>query len=85
MNEIRYKLKLSKLDKAGRAPVFLYFAYDGQELWYFTKEKCKPDQRDTDKQKFRRSMPGYQEANEGLGRLTDRLRKIYRDAVRGYR
>ncbi len=80
MNEIYFKLKPSKADKAGLAPVFLEFNYNSQTLVYATGEKCRLADWDADKQKFRRSMPGYQEANELLEVLRDKLRRAYRDA-----
>jgi integrase/recombinase XerD len=81
MNEIYYKQKASKLDKSGRAPIFLEFNHDAQTLVYATGEKCKLSEWDADKQKFRRSMAGYQQANEGLSVLADRLRLAYRQLV----
>ena len=80
MNEIRYYLKSSKIDKSGRVPVYLIFQHNAQQFEYYTREKCKSEQWDADKMKFRRSMPGYQEANELLELLTEKLRKVYRDA-----
>ena len=47
---------------------------------FATGEKCQVSEWDADKQKFRRSMPGYQQANEHLQNLTDKLRTDYRDA-----
>lgn len=80
MNDIRYKLKLSKKDQSGKCPVFLEFNYNAGTLIVATGEKCQEDQWDAEKQKFRRSMPGYQEANESLELLRDKLRTAYRDA-----
>lgn len=80
MNEIRFRLQNSKVDKSGRVPVYLIFQYSSTQFEYYTKEKCKPTDWDIEKMKFRRSMPGYQEANEQLELLTDKLRKAYRDA-----
>lgn len=71
---------MSKIDKSGRVPVYLIFQHSGTQFEYYTKEKCKPSDWDIDKMKFRRSMLGYQEANEQLELLTDKLRKAYRDA-----
>lgn len=80
MNDIRYYLKNAKIDKSGRIPVYLIFQHSGKQFEYYTKEKCKPEQWDAEKMKFRRSMAGYQEANELLESLTDKLRKAYREA-----
>jgi integrase/recombinase XerD len=80
MNEIRFRLQSSKTDKSGRVPVYLIFQHSSTQFDYYTKEKCKPTEWDADKMRFRRSMPGYQEANEHLELLIDKLRKAYRDA-----
>ena len=60
--------------------MYLIFQHSGTQFDYYTKEKCKPTDWDADKMKFRRSMPGFQEANEHLELLIDKLRKAYRDA-----
>ena len=78
MNDIRYKLKLSKRDQSGKCPVFLEFNYNAGTLIMATGEKCEEEHWDAEKQKFRRSMPGYQEANEYLQLLRERLTKTYR-------
>jgi site-specific recombinase XerD len=80
MNEIRYYLKSAKIDKAGKIPVYLIFQHSGTQFEFYTKEKCLPAQWDTDKMRFRRSMPGYQQANEFLELLVDKLRNAYRNA-----
>lgn len=81
MNQVRYFQKTVLTDKQGKIPVYLIFHYSGTQLEYYTKEKCAPSDWDADKMKFRRSLPGYQEANERLQVLTDRLRKAYRDTI----
>ena len=78
MNEISYKQKVNKLDKQGKAPIFLEFNHDGSTLVYATGEKCAVDEWNADTQKFRRSMPGYQQANESLQLLRERLTVSYR-------
>ncbi|RYC70011.1 site-specific integrase [Spirosoma sordidisoli] len=80
MNEIYFKQKISKQDRSGFAPIFLEFNHNGGTLVLSTGEKCKPSDWNQETQKFRRSMPGYQQANESLERLRDKLRTAYRDA-----
>ncbi|MGF7215992.1 hypothetical protein GGR92_002157 [Spirosoma lacussanchae] len=80
MNEIYFKQKISKQDRSGFAPIFLEFNHNGSTLVLSTGEKCKPSDWNQEAQKFRRSMPGYQQANESLERLRDKLRTAYRDA-----
>ena len=79
MKDIRFKLLTEKTDSEGKAPVFLFFNYNSRQFRYFTKEKCEPKHWDSDKMRFRKSMAGYQEANEFLQILEERLRKAYRD------
>ena len=43
--------------------------FDGQRLRLVTREKCLASEWQTDKQKFRRSKLGFQEANEYLDSL----------------
>jgi hypothetical protein len=59
---VQFKQLLDKTDKLGEAPVFLFCYYNSTLLKYFTKEKCLPKYWDKDKGKFKRSLPGYQEA-----------------------
>lgn len=80
MNDIFFKLKAAKIDKSGRAPVFLEFNFEAQTLVYSTGEKCFPSEWDDERQKFRRSMQGYQEANEYLEVLREKLRRVYRES-----
>jgi hypothetical protein len=58
----QFKQITEKTDRSGKAPIFLYAYYKAYRFKYFTGEKCDPKQGDTDKGKFRRSLPGYQEA-----------------------
>ena len=46
---------------------------------YFTKEKVKPKDWDAAKMRFKRSHAGFQQANEYLDILEEKLRKAYRD------
>ncbi|OIN61201.1 Arm DNA-binding domain-containing protein [Arsenicibacter rosenii] len=78
MNEISFRQKLSKTDKSGKAPIFLEFYHNAQTLVLATGEKCKPSEWDPEKQKFRRTMAGYQEANDYLNQLKERLTTAYR-------
>lgn len=76
---IQFKLRLDKIDADGKAPVFLQFLYKDYKFVYFTKEKCNPKQWDEEKKKFKRSFPGYQDANAHLESLEDKVKKSYRE------
>lgn len=80
MNDSSFKLKASKTDRSGHAPIFLEFNYEGHTLIYASGEKCVPLDWYLAKQKFKRSMAGYEQANEFLERVRDKLRTGYRAA-----
>jgi integrase/recombinase XerD len=79
MKEIRFKLVNEKTDTEGKAPIYLFFNYSTYQFRYFTKEKVKPKDWDAAKMRFKRSYPGFQQANEYLDILEEKLRKAYRD------
>ncbi|MFN8349453.1 MAG: site-specific integrase [Spirosomataceae bacterium] len=79
MKEIRFKLITEKIDGEGKMPVYLYFNYHSYQFRFFTKEKVKPKDWDAAKMRFKRSHAGFQQANEYLDILEEKLRKAYRD------
>ena len=79
VNLIKFKLAESRKSKSGESPIYLRFNHSDTELVYPTGEKCVSEDWDADKQKFKRSMPGYQQANEYLQLLRERLTNGYRD------
>ena len=79
MKEIRFKLVTEKTDTEGKAPIYLFFNYSTYQFRYFTKEKVKPKDWDAPKMRFKRSYSGFQQANEYLDILEEKLRKAYRD------
>lgn len=70
---IKFQLIESKQDSNGLCPVFLRYFYSGSDLRYFTGEKCKLTDWDSDKMKFKRSHEGWQNANERLSKLRSDL------------
>lgn len=78
MNEVKFTLSESRKNKVGQCPIYLRFYHSNTELVYPTGERCLPEQWDSDKMKFRRSLPGYQQANEFLQLLRERLQTHYR-------
>ena len=81
MMTIHFKLAADKADQTGRCPIFLMAYYNGQRFKQATGEKCDPKQWDENKQLFRRSFPGYQEANTSLEKLEERCRHAYRSYI----
>jgi len=79
MKEIRFKLVTEKKDAEGKIPIYLFFNYSTYQFRYFTKEKVKPKDWDAIKMRFKRSYAGFQQANEYLDILEEKLRKAYRD------
>jgi hypothetical protein len=80
VNPIKFKLAESRKSKSGEYPIYLRFNHSDTELVYPTGEKCQLSEWDAEKEKFRRSMPGYQQANEYLQLLRERLTIIRRFA-----
>ncbi len=76
--EITFELRIDRPDAEGRCTVRLVACFDAHRLRLATSERCTLKQWDVDGQKFRRSFPGYQDANDGLQALSDRVRKAYR-------
>ncbi|GGG35364.1 site-specific integrase [Hymenobacter glacieicola] len=77
--KVTFTLREDKTDRTGLAPVFVCVSFDGLRLQTTTKEKCRPADWNRDKQQFRRSLPGYQDANAYLENLTLRLHARYRE------
>jgi hypothetical protein len=67
MKEIKFKLVTEKKDQEGRCPIYLFFNYQSYQFRYFTKEKVKPKDWDAAKMRFKRSYPGFQQANDRGG------------------
>jgi hypothetical protein len=65
----QFVLRTDKKDSAGRCPVHLVVYFDGARLKCATGEKCKPADRNADKQQFRRSYPLADDANDLLKRM----------------
>ena len=79
MLNVKFKLLAEKVDAEGKCPIFLFTYYNGYQLKFSTKEKTEPKHWDNDKMRFRRSFGGYQEANEYLDSLVERIWAAYRE------
>ncbi|HEX8350921.1 MAG TPA: Arm DNA-binding domain-containing protein [Hymenobacter sp.] len=75
---VQFERRTDRPDAAGRCTIHLRAYFGGQRLRLQTRKKCLASEWQTDKQKFRRSMPGYQEANEYLESLASKVQAVYR-------
>ncbi|GAA4368966.1 site-specific integrase [Hymenobacter saemangeumensis] len=77
--KVVFELRHDKQNKAGTVPVYVSAYFDGLRLRCSTKERCEPRQWNEKEQEFRRSLPGYTSANQGLQALARRLEDKYRE------
>ena len=75
---IQFQQRTQNTDAAGRSVVYLVAHFNQQRLRLSTNEKCLPAQWDEKRQQFRRSYPGFQEANELLAALSARVVEAHR-------
>ncbi len=76
---VKFVLREDKTDKNGLAPVFIIAHFEGLRLQGFTREKCLPKEWNADKQRFRKAKEGYEEANNVLDAIAERVQKRYRE------
>ena len=76
---VKFILREDKTDKNGLVPVFIHANFEGLRLQCFTREKCLPKEWNTDKQRFRKAKEGYDEANDVLEAIAERVQKRYRE------
>ncbi len=62
----QFVLRTDLMNKAGRCPVQLVAYFDGLRLKCATGEKCKPSEWNANRQRFRGSFTGADEANDFL-------------------
>ena len=77
--KVKFVLREDKTDKTGQAPVFLIANFEGLRLQCFTREKCLPKEWNADKQCFRKAKTGYEDANNVLDAIAERVQKKYRE------
>ncbi|GAA4382015.1 tyrosine-type recombinase/integrase [Hymenobacter koreensis] len=76
---VKFVLREDKKDQNGQVPVFVVATFEGLRLRCFTREKCLPKEWNADKQRFRKGKEGFEEANDVLVAIAERLQKRYRD------
>ena len=75
---VQFERRTDRPDAEGRCTIHLRAYFEGQRLRLVTREKCLASEWQTDKQRFRRSKRGYQEANDYLDSLAARVQAAYR-------
>ncbi|WP_162550343.1 hypothetical protein [Hymenobacter nivis] len=76
---IKFERRTDQPDAAGRCKVYLVATFDGQRLRLSTGERCETAGWFAEKGRFRKSFAGYQDANDVLDALGERVAKAYRD------
>lgn len=76
---VKFVLREDKTARNGLAPVFIIANFEGLRLQGFTREKCLPKEWNADKQRFRKAKEGYEEANNVLDAIAERVQKRYRE------
>jgi integrase/recombinase XerD len=76
---IQFERRDDRPDAAGRCVIHLWAYFDGQRLRMATAERCLAAEWNEDKGRFRKSISGYQDANDSLEALAERLAKAYRE------
>ena len=75
---ITFERRTDRPDAAGRCTIHLRAYFDNQRLRFATRERCLAPEWHAERNQFRRSFAGAQEANEYLQSLCDRLHAHYR-------
>jgi integrase/recombinase XerD len=75
---ITFERRTDRPDAAGRCTIHLRAYFDNQRLRFATRERCLATEWHAERNQFRRSFAGAQEANEYLQSLCDRLHAHYR-------
>ena len=71
---------LDKPDRKSQCPIFLVYQSKGRKFKYFTKEKIESKAWNNDSQKVKRNYSGADEINDNLDALSEKIKKIERDA-----
>jgi integrase/recombinase XerD len=79
--EVRFRIKKGKesVDSKGKRQLFMFASYNGRVLRYYTKERVAVEDWNAEKERFRKSYEGYQQANMYLDALIDSCKSSYRE------
>ncbi len=75
---IQFERRSDRPDATGRCTIHVRAYLEGERPRFATREKCLDAEWDVRRGRFRRSMPGYQEANDYLQSIEERLQATYR-------
>lgn len=75
---IQFERRTDRPDAAGRCAIHLRAYFDGQRLRFATRERCFATEWNTEKGCYKKSFAGYQDANDYLQALTERLQARHR-------
>jgi integrase/recombinase XerD len=75
---IKFERRTDRPDADGRCQIHLRAYFDGHRLRLSTSERCTAKEWDADTGKFRKSLGGYQDANDNLKSLAARVEAAYR-------
>lgn len=64
-----FKLMTDKIGKDGLCPIFIRSKHNGKGFKYFTGEKCKSEDWDSEKLRIKRSCKDYKRINEFLEKI----------------
>ena len=76
---IKFERRTDQPDAAGRCKVYLVATFDGQRLRLSTGERCLAAEWNEEKSRFRKSFSGFQEANDVLDALSEKVVRAHRD------
>ncbi len=74
----QFVLRTDKAEASGYCPIHLLAYFDGIRFKCASGEKCRPADWNKDKQQFRRSFPGFQEANDCLSAMAEKATQWWR-------
>src|SRR4030042_6275306 len=80
-NSDRKGTKKLLTDRKGRLPIFLYAHFEGNQFKCATRQKCKPDHWDAEKQRVKKKSEDAEDVNSLLDSFQREVEKVYRDAL----
>ena len=76
---VKFVLREDKAEKNVLALVLIIAHYEKLQLQGFTREKCQTKEWNSDKKRFRKAKESYEEANNVLDAIAERMQKRYQE------
>lgn len=76
--KVHFKINLAKSDADGYAPIVLHSLWKNYKFQFYTSERILPKYWNDSEQKVRRSHPSYQDINNYLDSLDEKVKSLYR-------